>query len=148
MGSRLTKSGSRFRPLSTRRRRKQREPVQGKTVHTPSLYGKGGRQGKGWERGRQSGQTGVTGRYPLGCVWQRQDDIVIAPSFILRAWFPVPCRRGSGSQSSRLEGFVLTNLKTVSASLENRLSLTRVRGDDRLNPDKFIDAITLYACVL
>jgi len=76
------KAGRVFARLAAQRRRKQREPVRGaraRALHGEEL-GKGGTKWSDW----------CNRTLPPGCVWQGQDDIVIAPSFILRARFPVP----------------------------------------------------------
>lgn len=83
MGLRLAKSRSRrFRAAKAKAK-----PVQNKTVRVRADDGEA--LGKG-DEAKWSDWCNRT--LPPGCVWQGQDDIVVAPSFILRGMgFSRPC---------------------------------------------------------
>jgi len=125
LGALLAESGSPFRPFSRSEKAKtRREPVRaagkprgsrgeaaGKPLHGEEL-GKGGTKWSDW----------CNRTLPPGCVWQGQDDIVIAPSFILRARFPVPRCLPQRFSKPRIEA------SPFSSAAELKCILDKLRG--------------------
>lgn len=104
MGLRLAKSRSRrFRAVKAKAK-----PVQNKTVRVRARANDGEALGK---RDEAKWSDWCNRTLPPGCVWQGQDDIVVAPSFILRAWVsldPASRRQRFSNFTSRFQSQLST----------------------------------------